>query len=161
MHEADYLTAGWLVFWRDFRTVGRGAWEKWDLRMRFFRIRQGYRYDTHLKVVNKQGIPIGQVAAKKHLAFPLVAHYAWVKPLAKIQAKLEYYRRQCPDTFIPEDYVDRIFLGWGNDPDGANAIGTHPMGKGICEPWSGDHPEPIARRLAKGMFGWVRELEGK
>ncbi len=160
MHEADYLSADWLLFWRDFHTVGKGVWEKYRLDMRFFRVGEGYRYDTHLKVVNKHGILVNQVARKKHFAFPLVAHYAWVKPLAKVRAKLEYYRRQCPDTFIPEDYVDRVFLGWGADPEGMNAIGTHPMGKGTCETWTGRHPEPIARRLKKGMFGWVRELEG-
>ncbi|HUU98343.1 MAG TPA: glycosyltransferase family 2 protein [Phycisphaerae bacterium] len=161
MHEADYITADWLLLWRDFQTAGRGVWEKYRLDMRFFRVGDGYRYNTHLKVVNKHGVLIDQASRKTHLSFPLVAHYAWVKPLAKIRAKLEYYRRQCPDTFMPQDYVDRIFRGWGADPAGMNAIGTHPMGKGTCEPWTGAHPEPIARRLAKGMFGWVRELEGK
>ena len=161
MHRLDYVSFGLETFWRDFHTVGRGRWRDFFFNMRCFRVREGYRYGTHLRVLNAAGLPIDRdPGVRTHREpGPLAAHYAWVKPMHKIRQKLDYYRRQCRDRFIPPDYVERIFLGYGLDRDAVNKIGTHPMGRGTCEPWSGRHPEAIQRRLDAGLFGWVREVE--
>ena len=154
MHEADYITANWVTFWGDFNTIGTGKWNNWRLDRRFFRVRKGYRYATHLQVVNADGMPIDKdpTVRRVHAAAPVVAHYAWVKPLPKIAAKVEYYRRQCPGRVLLDDYVDRVFLA---DAETVNRIGSHPMGGGNIAPFTGRHPDPIARRLRDGRFGWL------
>jgi len=163
MHEHDYITFGLETFWRDFGTVGVEKWRDFFFNMRCFRVRQGDRYRTHLQVVNAEGTPIDRdpPRRKHHEAVPLAAHYPWVKPLQKIRRKLDYYRGQCRDRPIRSDYLERIFLRWPERPDEINRLGTHPMGGGTCEPWTGRHPEPIQRRLEAGLFGWIREVKGE
>jgi len=154
MQDHDYVSADWRLFWRDLDTMGCERWDGWGLDMRFFRALPGCRYRTHLEVVNADGEPInrGRDARRVHEPRPLVAHYAWVKPIEKIRAKVEYYRRQCPGRVVFDDYVERVFLA---DLDTANRLGTHPFGGGKCKAWSGRHPEPVERRMRQGMFGWL------
>ena len=154
MHESDYVGFGLETFWRDFDTVGRDRWQDYFFNMRCFRVRQGYGYATHLRVVNRDGAPIDTDPSvrKRHEPTPLAAHFSWVKPERKIRDKLDYYRRQCPGKVLLDDYLERVFLA---DLDEANRIGTHPMGGGTCEPWQGRLPEPVERRMKAGLFGWL------
>ena len=154
MHDYDYVRAELVSFWRDFNTVGAGRWRDWGLDCRFFRVAEGYRYRTHLEVVTADGVPIVNAPGVRrcHEREPVVAHYAWVKPLRKIRQKLEYYRRQCPGRVVFDDYVDRVFLA---DLDTANQLGSHPMGGGTCEPWARRHPLPIEDRMRRGLFAWI------
>ena len=153
MHAHTAVNVRLLTFWRDFETVGRGHWERYSLARRIFRLGAGWEYrSTHLYPEDGEGRALGGVAIHTEPRV-LAAHYAWVKPLPKIRAKLEYYRRQNTGQRIAPDYLDAVFHA---DLAEANARGTFPAGGGYCEPWSGRQPEPIQRRLEAGGFAWSR-----
>ena len=157
-HDGGVISCAMPTFWRDFDTVGRGHWESFPFAHRVFRYREGMKYEGVSQVIiDADGRPVSKWPGQHFERAPLVYHYSWVKPLHKIAAKLDYYRRQCPGSVKFDDYLERVFLA---PLDEANKWGTHPMGAGTCEPYEGPHPESIERRRKSGLFGWLDRVKG-
>lgn len=141
-----------LTFWNDFDTLATGVWN--DFRpVKFVRWEHGMRYADHLNFVDASGRRIGYADDGRTTVsdIPLAAHYAYVKPLAKIKGKLDYYIRMTGR--IREDYFENVFLRYRIDPAAALRHGTHPFGGGGAKRFTSTHPAPIRTRLDHGTLG--------
>lgn len=140
------------TFWNDFHTLAIGIWGKYRP-PKCVRWEAGMHYLDHNSLVRADGRAIGCVGDADTLVLqtPLAMHYAYVKPLAKLRRKIDYYA-STTGSVLP-DYFDRVFLGYRDNPAIINQFGSHPFGLGGVAPFTGEHPEPIRRRLKSGQLG--------
>jgi len=157
MHTYDIIMPGFYLFWNNFNTVGTSVWEDF-LQTKVVHWREGFRYVNHNCPSDASGRLIvrnGEYKKWRNRDERLYCHYSWVKPLAKLRAKAEYYRKQPGGPKVVPEYIDRIFLGWRQDPKTVEKrFGTHLYGGGETRHFGHEHPVAIARRLKAGVFDW-------
>ncbi len=162
MRHHDVVPCMYHTLWNNFQTVACGA--VWDHYVAYKAMRwgAGYSYSHHTFVETPDGKAVTHTAGVRlapSLNERLFAHYAWVKPLKKIAAKIAYY--EClpeAEGRVRPGYMEDVFLGWRQNPkEIEQKYGTHPFGGGTTLPVVVDHPAPIARLLAAkhlGGEGW-------
>ena len=151
MHKHEIIQPGFHLFWNDLETLGTDVWERYP-QVKVVRWREGYHYRDHNCPSDGQGRLITAARRPRLVNEPLYAHYAWVKPLAKIRKKAAYYELQ-PGARerMRRNYVEDVFLAWRRRPlETVSRFGTHPFGGGGAAPFLGEHPAPIRRRLDAG-----------
>jgi len=152
MHHHEVIIPSFWSFWNDFRTVGAGRWDAVE-QVKVVRWREGDHYRSHTVPCDAAGRPVTMNGRPKlRTGERLFFHYSWVKPVAKLRRKAEYYEQQVGG--VTPDYIDRVFLGWRRDPKAVEQRhGTHPFGGGGTTSFTAEHPEPIRRRIDAGELG--------
>ena len=158
MKTYDILHMNYHLFWNNMETIGTGSWEGYP-QERMVKWRKGYSYKdrTHFSVAS----PDGGHASSKVKTYTgndkLFYHYAWVRPLEKIQQKVNYYQHQLAKEWndpkgVHSNYMQDVFLKWRHDPSSVKA--THPRGGGSTTPFAGIHPASITKLLNAGKLNF-------
>jgi len=155
-HFADVVIPGHWVIWNNFNTVGTGIWNAFPHR-KIVKWRAGYTYKfSHLHIATPSGQPIftqPNVKIINCVQERLYVHYAWVRPLEKIQQKMQYYMQASPDKHRV-DYFKEVFLRWRTEPLVVESeMGTHPRGRGGVAAFPAEHPPEVQKLITSGVLG--------
>ncbi len=154
LHEADVVCPGFRLFWNDLATLGTGRWDDFP-QAKAVRWRKGLTYlRDHNMPCDARGVSVTATPGARVVRSRerLYCHYSWAgKPDEKLARKARYYVEQNGARVFPPDWFDRVFLAWREDPKRIEReFGTHPYGGGGTEPFTGEHPEPVRRRMESG-----------
>lgn len=134
------------VFWNDLWTLGAGlAWERFS-EQRVFRYSPGVSYKNHHGIAEplpRRGPP---------LDWAPWAHYAWVRPVANLRRKCEFYVKR--DGLTQANYMEDIFLRWREEPEAVESgPGTHLFGGGKTCRFARRHPPQVEKLILEGKIG--------
>jgi len=154
MHFHDAVYYWRYTFWNNLNTIATGIWDRF-VPYSMMRFKAGTHFIDHTWPTGPDGEPLyhGQ---KDGLTIrkPLCHHYAYVGRDEKIRRKISYYEKQCNGR-VRKNYFEDVYLAWRKDPVGITTrYGTHPFGGGEWSRFLGNHPAPIARRIASGEYDW-------
>jgi len=158
MQSWECIIMQFYLFWNDVDTLGTGAWEQYK-QERIVKWKEGYYYrrPNHLHVSCSFGLVKDQVRCYQGEE-RLFYHYAYVRPIEKIQQKIDYYVHQLREEWkdprgIEQNYVRDIFLKWRLDP---TSVGfTHPRGGASkARPFFGMHPKSVAKMIQEGKLNF-------
>jgi len=155
MQEYEVLRMPYYLFWSNVHTLGTGAWEGYP-QERIVYWKEGYCYKNpnHLGVVNDNGKSVAHRVPTFTGNEKLFYHYAYIRPLEKIQQKIAYYEQQLLREWrkndVQENYMENVFLKWRDNP--ASVESTHPRGGGGTCPFAGIHPQGVAKLIKEGKL---------
>ncbi len=106
----DVMSVPFLHFWTNFKTIAKDTGGKWSIFIpRFWRWNPEYKHESSFNYfVDRQGTPVW---SPDYTVVPYdevtCYHFGYVKPLSKINPKLEYYAKRNIEKFVaPKRYED-------------------------------------------------------
>ena len=157
MEKYECFRIQYYLFWNNVETLGVGSWETYP-QERIVKWKKGYRYKApnHLAVSDATGKEIVNRVPTYAGNEKFFYHYSWVRPIEKIQQKMDYYQYQLKEEWghknILRNYVDDVFLKWREDPDSVKE--THPRGGGSTAPFGGIHPHEVTQLIQTGKLNF-------
>ena len=138
------------TFWARFDTWVDGRWDDynpWSL----IKWRRGMAMRPGTCSVGLDGRALHHVLPNRFLPERLCNHYAYVRPMGKIEQKLAYYAAK--GNQVADGYMDTFRAYQAGECTDVSE--THPFGGfSPTHPFDGPHPAPVQRRIDSGEFGW-------
>ena len=149
MNQYECLILQFWLFWNDVNTIGTGVWDNYP-QERIVKWKEGYAYrKSHLHVSDIEDNFVKDKVKCYSGNDRLFYHYSWVRPIEKIQQKLDYYKYQ---TGISRDYyLHDVFLKYRKTK---KVNGTHPFGGGGAIDFDGVHPKYVRELIKNGKLNF-------